>query len=101
MSRKLILEAKQPLGGAEKEPPVTYRLYEAEGSIHEVFLGGMQGFALVGTTIKINCYSRGTAPPAKSGETEERDVVLLPRLRRAVQRRQCVKSATERSRTWR
>jgi hypothetical protein len=71
MTRRLVSEAAESVGGPAG---VKYELYEAEGTNPEVYIDGMHGVMLVGSIIKINCFTRGGFPAAKAGEVEQRDV---------------------------
>ena len=69
--RRLIIEAKQSVGG----PEATYRLYETPGVAQELYIDGLQGLTIVGPVVKINCFTRGAQTPTQAGGVEERDVV--------------------------
>jgi hypothetical protein len=69
--RRLIIESKQSVGGAD----ATYRLYETPGIAQELYIDGMQGLTVVGPVVKINCFTRGAQTPAQTGAVEEREVV--------------------------
>jgi hypothetical protein len=72
MTRRLVLETRQSLGGASE---ATYQLFETPGTFVEAYIDGVQGLSVVGPIVKLNCFSRGMRPPAQAGEVEERDVV--------------------------
>jgi len=75
MTRKLVLETKQHVGDAPSDAPdATFQLYETVGTVAEIYIDGMHGVIVVGSIVKINCFTRGSKAPAKAGETEEREV---------------------------
>ena len=75
MAERLVMESAEEKTGADGKPVKRiYKLFESDAQNPEIYIDGMQGVIVVGSVVKINCFTRGHAGPT-DGATEERRMV--------------------------